>query len=261
MQEEYKMKLQKELKKRVVVVGAASGIGKSVAMRFAEEGWDVCISDIQEFELSKVYKHMPSGSHILKSGDCSDEVFIDQLSGFILKEWGDYDVLVNCVGISERTDLMKMSISEWRKSFDIMVNGSLFLTKMSVNHMSQGGRIIHISSIHGSRAEHYSSSYSMAKASINQMCRSMALELADQNILVNAIAPGFVDTPMSIIDGINETKTEWFHDNYVKGNHLPLRRAAMPDEIAGVAWFLAGKDSTYITGQVIVVDGGLSITF
>jgi len=204
---------------------------------------------------------MPNGSHIIKSGDYSDKVFIDQLSSFILKEWGDYDVLVNCAGISERTDLVKMPISEWRKSFDIMVNGSLFLTKMSVNHMPQGGRIIHISSFHGERAERYSSSYSMAKTSINQMCRSMALELADRNILVNAISPGFVDTPMSIIDGVNETKTEWFHDNYVKGNHLPLRRAAMPDEIAGVAWFLAGKDSTYITGQVIVVDGGLSITF
>lgn len=175
MQVEYKMELQKELNKKVVVIGAASGIGKSVAMRFASERWDVRVSDIQDYELFKVFKHMPNGSHIIKSGDYSDEIFINEFSSFILKEWGDYDVLVNCAGISERTDLMEMSIAEWRKSFDIMVNGSLFLTKMSVNHMLHGGRIIHISSIHGDRAERYSSSYSMAKASINQMCRSMAL--------------------------------------------------------------------------------------
>jgi 3-oxoacyl-[acyl-carrier protein] reductase len=101
----------------------------------------------------------------------------------------------------------------------------------------------------------------MAKAAINQYCRSMALELADKGILVNAIAPGFVNTPMSIIDGENEIDTQWFQDNYINGQHLPLRRAALPDEIAGVALFLASKDASYITGQVIAVDGGLNITF
>ena len=79
--------------------------------------------------------------------------------------------------------------------------------------------------------------------------------------MVNAIAPGFVNTGMSIVDGQNELDTPWFHDNYVKGQRIPLRRAASPEEIAGVAFFLAGKDSTYITGQVITVDGGLTITF
>ena len=89
----------------------------------------------------------------------------------------------------------------------------------------------------------------------------MALELADRNILVNAIAPGFVNTPMSAATGENELETEWFMDNYVRGEHLPLRRAAEPEEISGVAFFLAGKDASYITGQVITVDGGLSVTF
>jgi 3-oxoacyl-[acyl-carrier protein] reductase len=101
----------------------------------------------------------------------------------------------------------------------------------------------------------------MAKAAINQFCRAMALELADRNILVNALAPGFVDTAMSIVDGKNELDSQWFKDNYVSNQHLPLRRAASPDEIAGVAFFLAGKDASYITGQVITVDGGLTITF
>jgi 3-oxoacyl-[acyl-carrier protein] reductase len=88
------------------------------------------------------------------------------------------------------------------------------------------------------------------------------VELAPRGILVNAIAPGFIDTEMSIrADGVNELETEWFRTNYVEGQHLPLRRAGRPEEIAGVAAFLAGPDSTYITGQVITVDGGLTITF
>ena len=91
---------------------------------------------------------------------------------------------------------------------------------------------------------------------------SLALELAPRGILANAIAPGFVDTPMSIkADGRNELDSEWFLTNYIRYDHLPLKRAAQPEEIAGVAWFLAGPDASYITGSVITVDGGLTITF
>ena len=101
-----------------------------------------------------------------------------------------------------------------------------------------------------------------AKAALNQYCRALAVELGPRNILANAIAPGFIDTPMSIgPDGVSELETDWFRQNYVEGHHLPLRRAGRPEEIAGVASFLAGPDAAYITGQVITVDGGLTITF
>jgi 3-oxoacyl-[acyl-carrier protein] reductase len=101
----------------------------------------------------------------------------------------------------------------------------------------------------------------MAKSAINQFCRSLAVELAGRNILVNAIAPGFLDTAMSVVNGVSELEGEWFKTNYIDSHHLPLRRAAAASEIAGVALFLAGKDASYITGQVITVDGGLTITF
>jgi 3-oxoacyl-[acyl-carrier protein] reductase len=102
----------------------------------------------------------------------------------------------------------------------------------------------------------------MAKAAITQFTRSLALELAPRNILANAIAPGFIDTPMSVkSDGENELQSAWFQDNYIKYDHLPLKRAGLPEEVAGVAYFLSGPDASYITGSVITVDGGLTITF
>jgi 3-oxoacyl-[acyl-carrier protein] reductase len=142
-----------------------------------------------------------------------------------------------------------------------MVNGALYLTRAAVPLMKEGGRIVHVTSIHGDRAEALASSYSMAKAAINQFCRVLAVELAPRGILVNALAPGFIDTPMSVVNGVNELESDWFKQNYVQGHHLPLKRAARPEEIAGVAFFLAGPDASYITGQVITVDGGLTITF
>jgi 3-oxoacyl-[acyl-carrier protein] reductase len=180
----------------------------------------------------------------------------------IREHWGQVDVLVNCAGVFQGADAVDSDLKEWRRPFDTMFGGGLGITRMAVPLMPNGGRIIHITSIHGERAEAKASAYAMAKAALNQLCRVLAVELAPRGILVNAIAPGFIDTEMSIRpDGVNELKTDWFRKNYVEGHHLPLRRAGRPEEIAGVAAFLAGPDSSYLTGQVITVDGGLTITF
>lgn len=249
------------MKRNVLITGAASGIGKATALRFAREGYNVAANDIKEKELAVLVSQLPEGNHIQLPGSYDDVEDVRNFDGLIRARWGRIDVLVNCAGLSNQTDPVTMDIHDWRKSFDLMVNGCFLMTQLAVRMMSGGGRIIHITSIHGERAERFASAYSMAKAAINQYCRAMALELADRGILVNAIAPGFVNTPMSSATGVNELKTEWFMDNYVKGGHLPLRRAAEPVEVAGVCFFLAGEDASYITGQVITVDGGLSITF
>ena len=121
------------------------------------------------------------------------------------RSWGRVDVLVNCAGVGFPADVLKPPMEEWRKPFDIMFNGAVRMTRLAVPLMPDGGRIIHITSVHGERAEAGSSAYAMAKAALNQFCRNLALELAPRGILVNAIAPGFIDTEMCVRpDGVNE---------------------------------------------------------
>lgn len=248
-------------RRKVLITGAASGIGKAAAERFAAEGCDILAIDIQEHKLKELFNNLPEGNHLLLAGSYADQQTINAGEHIIKDRWGTIDVLVNCAGLFEKTDPVKMDISEWRRIFDTMVNGSVLISKLAADFMPPNSRMIHITSIHGTRAEYSASSYSMAKAAINQFCRSLAIELAAKNILVNAIAPGFVNTSMSVVNGENELESDWFKQNYINSHHLPLRRAAQPKEIAGVAYFLAGEDASYITGQVITVDGGLTITF
>ena len=248
-------------RKKVVVTGASSGIGAATALRFAQEGWDVCLTARREKELRELVDRFPTGEHLVCPGDYSDPGTVALVDRSIREKWGRLDALANVAGVYFGSHPIDSPLEEWRKSLDIMINGAVYMTRMCVPWMTGGGRVIHCTSIHGERAEAGSSSYSMAKAAINQYCRSLALELASKDILVNAVAPGFIRTPMSMVNGVSELDTEWFKQNYVVGNHLALRRAGLPEEVAGVFFFLAGPDASYITGQVITVDGGLTITF
>lgn len=248
-------------RQKVVVTGASSGIGAATALRFAQEGWDVCVTARREKELHELVERFPSGEHLVCPGDYSDPATVAHIDHSIREKWKRLDVLANVAGVYFGAHAIESTLEEWRKPFDIMINGAVYMTRMCVPWMMDGGRIIHCTSIHGERAEAGSSSYSMAKAAINQYCRALALELAAKNILVNAVAPGFIRTSMSIVNGINELDSEWFKQNYLTGHHLPLHRAGLAEEVAGVFFFLAGPDAAYITGQVITVDGGLTITF
>ncbi len=246
---------------KALITGASSGIGRATALRFAREGYDVCVTARRADLLNELVGQFPPGHHLVCPGDYSREPVVEGIGEAIRREWGRLDVLVNCAGVVLPAHSTDTPLAEWRRAFDIMVNGAVLTSRMTARWMADGGRIVHVTSIHGERAERLSSSYGMAKAAINEYVRGLAVELAERGILVNAIAPGFIKTPMSIINGIDETETEWFRLNYVDGHHLPLRRPGKPEEVAGVALFLAGPDATYITGQVITVDGGLTITF
>jgi 3-oxoacyl-[acyl-carrier protein] reductase len=247
--------------KRVVVTGASSGIGYATAQRFAKEGWDVCVTARRENILRDLVAKFPSGNHLICPGDYSDPACAESIGKAIGENWQSLDVLANVAGVYSAANVIDSPLDKWRAPLDIMINGAIYMTRMAVPWMKNGGRVIHCTSVHGDRAEIGSSAYAMAKAAVNQYCRGLALELAPHNVLVNAVAPGFIRTAMSVVNGVSELDSEWFKQNYVTGNHLAMRRAGEPEEVAGVFYFLAGPDATYITGQVITVDGGLTITF
>ncbi|MBD0278912.1 MAG: SDR family oxidoreductase [Flavisolibacter sp.] len=250
------------MRKKVIVLGGSSGIGKAIAERFAKEGWLVIVSSSNLAATQKVVDGLEGAGHIAVSADVTSDEQIEDLKKLVKEKFTSFHVLINSVGMSKSVPVLDSDFSEWDRSLQVMLYGAVRACRSLIPLMEDGGRIIHVTSIHHERVAKGSSAYGMAKAAITQLTRSLAVELAPRNILANTISPGFVDTPMSVKeDGKNELESEWFKDNYIKYDHLPLKRAGKPEEVAGVAWFLAGPDASYMTGSIVTVDGGLTITF
>ena len=249
-------------RKTVIILGASSGIGKATAERFAGEGWRVIGASSNSQKIKSVVSALPGDGHLAFEVDVRQEQHITQFSEEIKAETDGFHTLINSVGISCGSPVLESDFAQWNDTLQVMLYGTVKSCRALLPIMFDGGRVIHITSIHQNRVEFGSSAYGMAKAAITQFTRSLAYELAPRGILANTIAPGFINTPMSVkADGRNELQTPWFKDNYVTYGHLPLKRAGEPTEIAGVAYFLAGADASYMTGSVLTVDGGLTITF
>jgi len=250
------------MRKKIIVLGGSSGIGKATAERFAKEGWQVLVAAHDLSQCLATVNELEGENHIACEVDVRIDEHLNNLHQIVKEKFGDFDALVNSIGISQSHSAIDSNFSAWDNSLQVMLYGSVKACRVLVPLIKDGGRIIHITSIHYERVANGSSAYGMAKAAITQFTRSLALELAPRNILSNTIAPGFVSTPMSVkADGKNEVDTDWFKDNYIRYDHLPLKRVGKPEEVAGVAWFLAGPDASYMTGSVLTVDGGLTITF
>ena len=189
-------------RRKVVVTGASSGIGYATAQRFAQEGWDVCVTARRESILRDLVGTFPPGDHLICPGDYSDPACAESMGEAIAEKWQRLDALANVAGVYLAAKVVDSPLEEWRQPLDIMINGAVYMTRMAVPWMTDGGRIIHVTSIHGGRAEANASSYAMAKAALNQFCRVLAIELAPRQVLVNA-------TPVGMHPGPDESPVPW----------------------------------------------------
>jgi NAD(P)-dependent dehydrogenase (short-subunit alcohol dehydrogenase family) len=239
-----------------LVTGGANGIGRAIAERFAAEGARVAAVDVEPLPASD---DGVTGFQF----DLARTEELDALVAQVEETVGPLDVLVNNAGIFEATPAVALDLGAYRRVLAIDLDAPVFLAASAGRGMAERGygRIVNVTSIHGRFSEERSLAYDVAKAGLEAATRTLAIELGRSGVLVNAVAPGFVATRMSVVDGRNELESEWFATVYVEHGKLPLRRAASPDEVAAhVAW-LASDRNTYVTGQTLGVDGGLTVTF
>ena len=252
--------------KVAIVNGSGRGIGRATAELLAGEGASVVVNGRTAGEVEAVVGHIQAqgGKASAVVADLGQTESAERLVGAAIREFGGVDILVNNAAVFKTHDFTQDSFADWMKVVEVNLLGAVRLAKAAAAWMvqnSRAGRIVNVSSVHGFLAENRSSHYDVSKGGLDQLTRTLAVELAPHDILVNGVSPGFVDTAMSVVNGVNELESESFREIYVKRRRIPLARAAQPEEIARVIAFLAGPENTYITGQSIVVDGGLSITF
>jgi len=241
-----------------LVTGGGSGIGRSTALGLAARGATVYIMGRNREKLSEVAGHYPERIQVAAM-DIRDERACQRLLEDLP---APLDVFIGNAALSLFNGILDGEEGNWEEVLSVNFRASIRICVQAARLMKATGRgrIVNVTSVHGHLCERESSAYGVAKAGLNQFTRSLACELAPHGILANAVAPGFVDTPMSSASGVNELETEAFRRNYIENGRIPLGRAADPDEIAEAILFLASPANTYITGQVLVVDGGLSIT-
>ena len=243
-----------EEKKVVVVTGASRGIGKEIALKYAENGYNVAINYVSDKtnveELEKEFKEKGAEALIVKA-DVSKSEQVQEFIKAVIEKYGKIDVLVNNAGITRDMLLMRMKEEDFNKVIEINLKGTFLVTKEVVPYMmkKRDGKIISLSSVVGVTGNAGQCNYSASKAGIIGFTKSIAKELASRNIRANAVAPGFIDTDMTNVlsDEVKENINK----------QIPMRRMGTAREIANVVYFLGSEESSYITGQVINIDGGM----
>lgn len=238
-------------KLRTLVTGVASGIGHSVANSLRERGDTVFGVDNQ------------SGAGWMQA-DLAIASERQRIVETALKELGGIDVLVNVAGVFRSTPFGSSTLEDWRSLWSVNLDAPLELMSLVFESMkTQGfGRVVNITSIHAKFSRQDCLAYDVGKAGLEAATRSFALAGADYGILANSVAPGFVRTKMSLNEqGIDEADTQEFRVQYVESGRLPLGRASEPGEVAEAVLWLSGRSNSYVTGQSLTVDGGLTATF
>lgn len=241
-------------RKVALITGGTRGIGKEIAMELARNGFDIAANyRTKTDDMDEMQKQIETegAKCFFVQADVANFDSCKQMVETVEKEFGKIDVLVNNAGITKDGLIMRMKQEDFEAVIDVNLVGTFNVTKHAIPYMMKrhSGRIINISSVVGVAGNAGQTNYSASKAGIIGFTKSLAKEVASRNILVNAVAPGFIDTDM----------TKVLSDDVKEGIYaqIPLKRMGSSNEVAKVVKFLAGEDSTYITGQVLNVDGGM----
>jgi len=239
--------------KKALVTGASRGIGRAIAIKFAENGAIVGINYFKsENEARKVLELVNEHSKgVLLKGDVGSYKEAKKIVEDFIKFAGGIDILVNNAGIYERKNFEELSEEQWDETLRINLKGSFNICKHAIPYMKEGGKIIFISSQLALKGSSHGADYAASKAGLLGLMKSLAIELASRKINVNAIAPGTIDT--DIIAGYS------MKERMEREKQIPLGRIGKPEDVANVALFLASDLANYVTGEVILVTGGLYI--
>ncbi len=244
------------MSKTVLITGSSRGIGAAIAEKFARGGYNVIINYLSsQSKAEELLERLTAktGSKIIAvKADVSDENDVQKLFMAAYNAFGGVDVLINNAAVSDIKMLGDFSKAEWDRTFDINVGSAFLCSKAAMHHMvnQKFGRIINISSMWGILGASCEVPYSASKAAMIGFTKALAKELAPSGITVNCIAPGIIDTDMNAHLSPSEI-SDFVSD-------VPVSRLGTPSEIAHAAYFLAGDESSYITGQVLSVDGGMT---
>ncbi len=249
-----------------LVTGAARGIGLAAARALALEDARVMICDIDEDVLQAAANELvKEGLQVRATGaDVADRASLDRVVGGAIAAWGRLDVLVSNAAIAVETPFDTLSQEDWRRVMSVNLDSVLYGAQAAMPHLRRSpcASIINVASTQGLRGQPDSMAYGTAKGAVVNLTRCMAVDFGPLGVRVNAIAPGYIDTRMAQMHGqVHEHQTDWFQDVFIKHGRLPLRRPGKVEDVAGPILFLASDDSRYVTGQVLVVDGGLTCTY
>lgn len=247
--------------KVAIVTGAGQGIGEAIVRRFAREGATVIGIDRNPEPITALFSEL-SGCHA-RVFDITDHAALEACIAETAARHGRIDILVNNAAVATYVEAKDLPLDEWRQTLAVNLEAAFVAARLAARTMieARSGRIVNVASTQAIASEKTVAAYAASKGGLLAFTRTLAVELAPYDVLVNAIAPGCIHTPMSIINGVDETTTAYFQEWYVGRRRIPLGRAGEPDEIAGAVLFLASDDCRYMTGSTLVVDGGLTITF
>jgi glucose 1-dehydrogenase len=245
--------------KNALITGASTGIGQAIAVRFAREGANVAINfrnDPEQASTTEQLVHQTCARAMLVQADISQEAEVKRMFAEVIQELGAIDILVNNAGIQKPAASHDVELADFDRVMGVNLRGAFLCAREAIRHfLSRGSRgvILNDSSVHEIIPKPKYLPYSISKGGMENLTKTLALEYASQGIRVNAVGPGAVVTPIN---------SAWINNPKARGeveSHIPMGRAACPEEIASVFAFLASDDASYVTGQTIFACGGLTL--